>query len=96
MKVDSMALAKEVRAHALRMVTRAKASHIGSALSIVDIVAVLYGGVMNVDPAQPDLPMRDRYILSKGHACVAIYGALAARGFFPVAELDTYGQDHSN
>jgi len=94
--IDSKALAKEIRAHALRMVARAKASHIGSALSIADIVAVLYGGVMNIDPARPDLPARDRYILSKGHACVAVYGALAARGFFPVAELETYGQDNSN
>lgn len=96
MAIDSAVLAKEIRSHALRMVTRAKASHIGSALSIADIVAVLYGGVMHVDPAKPDLPERDRYILSKGHACVAVYGALAARGFFPVAELETYGQDHSN
>ena len=96
MTADSRILAKETRAHALRMVTRAKASHIGSALSIADIVAVLYGGVMRIDPARPDLPARDRYILSKGHACVAVYGALAARGFFPVTELETYGQDFSN
>ena len=77
------------------MVARAKASHIGSALSIADIVAVLYGSVLNVDPSQPKLASRDRFILSKGHACVAVYAALAARGFFPKDDLLTYGQDHS-
>jgi transketolase len=88
-------LALEVRRLAIEMVTRAKASHIGSALSIADIVAVLYGSVLNVDPAQPKLVSRDRFILSKGHACVAVYAALAARGFFPKDDLLTYGQDHS-
>ena len=62
------------------MVTRARASHIGSALSITDIVAVLYGRVLRVDPSAPDHPERDRFILSKGHACVAVYAALAETG----------------
>lgn len=88
--------AKKIRSHALRMVARAKASHIGSALSISDILAVLYARVLRVDSANPERPGRDRFILSKGHACVAVYGALAEQGFFPVAELETYGQDHSN
>jgi transketolase len=88
-------LALEVRRLSIEMVARAKASHIGSALSIADIVAVLYGSVLNVDPSQPKLASRDRFILSKGHACVAVYAALAARGFFPKDDLLTYGQDHS-
>lgn len=88
-------LASEVRGLALQMVARAKASHIGSALSIADIVAVLYGSVLNVDPTEPKLTTRDRFILSKGHACVALYATLAARGFFPKDDLLTYGQDHS-
>jgi transketolase len=88
-------LAKAVRRHALRMVTAAKASHIGSALSIADIVAVLYGHVMTVDPGDPAAPVRDRFILSKGHACTAVYAALAERGFFPLNDLLRYGQDHS-
>ncbi len=92
---DTLALATTIRRHALRMVHRAKASHIGSALSIADIVAVLYGGAMHVDPARPRAPERDRFILSKGHACVAVYAALAARGFFPEDDLLRYGQDHS-
>lgn len=90
------AFAKKIRSLALQMVTRAKASHIGSALSITDILAVLYAKVLRVDPAQPEMPSRDRFILSKGHACVAVYAALAERGFFPASELETYGQDHSN
>jgi transketolase len=92
---DTRALAREIRADALRMVHRAKASHIGSALSIADIVAVLYGDVMAADPRAPRAASRDRFILSKGHACVAVYAALAARGFFPREELLRYGQDHS-
>jgi transketolase len=88
-------LATEIRRLSLEMVTRAKASHIGSALSIADIVAVLYGAVLKHQPSNPALPERDRFILSKGHACVAVYAALAARGFFPKTELQTYGQDHS-
>jgi transketolase len=92
----STKLAAEVRRQALRMVHRARASHIGSALSIADIVAVLYGNVMHVDPLNPRDTTRDRFILSKGHACVAVYAALAARGFFPLEDLLRYGQDHSD
>ena len=87
MTMDTHALARTIRRDALRMVHRARASHIGSALSIADIVAVLYGGVLDVDPANPALATRDRFILSKGHACVAVYAALAARGFFAQEEL---------
>jgi transketolase len=93
--VDTRTLAKHIRADALKMVARAKASHIGSALSVADIVAVLYGSVLNVDPATPDWSDRDRFLLSKGHACVAVYAALARRGFFPLDMLETYGEDHS-
>lgn len=89
-------LATTIRRHAVRMVHRAKASHIGSALSIADIVAVLYGDVLHVDPKEPRLATRDRFILSKGHACVAVYAALAARSFFSEDELLKYGQDHSD
>ncbi len=93
--LESQELAVRMRVQALQMVHRAKASHIGSALSICDIVAVLYGQVMRVDPKQPDAPNRDRFILSKGHACVAVYAALAESGFFPPEDLLKYGQDHS-
>lgn len=94
--MTSTQLAKTIRTLSLQMVTRAKASHIGSALSIADIVAVLYANVLRVDPSQPKFSDRDRLILSKGHACVAVYAALAAKGFFPISELETYGLDQSN
>lgn len=92
---DSRTLAKNIRVQALQMVHQARASHIGSALSICDIVAVLYEQIMHVDPKQPKLNNRDRFILSKGHACVAVYAALAETGFFPREDLLQYGQDHS-
>lgn len=92
---DFRTLAKNIRVQALQMVHQARASHIGSALSICDIVAVLYGQIMHVDPKQPKLNNRDRFILSKGHACVAVYAALAETGFFPREDLLQYGQDHS-
>jgi transketolase len=77
------------------MVTRARASHIGSALSIADIAAVLYGRTLRVDPTAPGHPERDRFILSKGHACVAVYAALAETGFIDPELLQTYGTDGS-
>lgn len=88
-------LALRIRRLALEMVTRARASHIGSALSITDIIAVLYGGVLRVNPVAPDDPNRDRFILSKGHACVALYAVLAETGFIDPALLETYGTDGS-
>jgi transketolase len=88
--------ATRIRRLALQMVARSKASHIASALSISDIIAVLYSEILQIDPRHPTMAERDRFILSKGHACVAVYAALADKGFFPVAELDTYGQDHAN
>jgi transketolase len=92
---DSKDLARRMRLQALQMVHRAKASHIGSALSICDVVAVLYAQVLKLDPNKPDAIERDRFILSKGHACVAVYAALAESGFFPLEDLMSYGRDHS-
>jgi transketolase len=88
-------VARAIRAHALRMVHRAGASHIGSCLSAADLLAVLFGHILSVDPRRPGDPDRDRFILSKGHAAAALYAALAERGFFPVAELDEYCRDGS-
>ncbi len=86
-------LAKAIRSHALRMVHKANASHIGTSLSMADILAVLYGSVLRVDPARPDWSDRDRFILSKGHGAAAVYAVLAEQGFFPLEWLDTYCQD---
>ena len=92
--IDTIALAKEMRVQALQMVHRARASHIGSALSICDIVAVLYWKVLRINPRQPAWADRDRFIRSKGHACVAVYKALAQLGLIERQGLLGYGQDH--
>jgi transketolase len=93
--METRRFARDIRIQALQMVHRAKASHIGGALSMADILAVLYGpeGLLNVDPSDPTRPARDRFILSKGHACTSLYAALALRGFIPLAELETYGRE---
>jgi transketolase len=87
---DPEDFARRIRAHALRMVFNARASHIGSCLSVADIIAVLYTRILRIDPSRPEFPERDRFILSKGHAAAILYAALAERGFFPVATLDSY------
>jgi transketolase len=78
------------------MTSRGGSSHVAAALSMADIVAVLYGGVLRVDPRDPKRPDRDRFILSKGHAGAAVYAALAETGFFPVEKLQTHYQDGSD
>lgn len=88
-------LAYRIRRHAIEMTHAAHASHIGSVLSVADIVAVLYGNVMKIFPNDPQNDGRDRFVLSKGHAGIAIYSVLAEMGFFPVEELDTYYQNGS-
>jgi transketolase len=93
---DTKALAREIRRHALRMTSTGGSSHIGSVFSMADIIAALYGAVLSVDPAQPAWPLRDRFILSKGHAGAGVYAALALRGFFPESKLDTHYQDGSH
>jgi len=92
-QTDVRRLAATIRAHALRMVHRANASHIGTCLSMADLLAVLYGKILRLDPARPDWPERDRFILSKGHGAAILYAVLAERGFFPVQWLDAYCQD---
>jgi transketolase len=92
---DTRALASRLRAHALRMTNRARASHIGSCLSMADILAVLYGSVLRVDPSQPLWLGRDRLIVSKGHAAAIVYAALAERGFIDPNILESYCSDGS-
>lgn len=83
--------ARDVRRIVLEQSKRANVGHIGSALSIADLVAALYGEVLRV--ADPDDPDRDRFILSKGHAVLAVYAALALRGWLPMTDLDRYCGD---
>jgi transketolase len=89
-------LARRLRLHALRMANRSKSSHVGSCFSLADILAVLYGAVLRVDPARPDWPARDRLIVSKGHGAAIVYAALAERGFFDLATLDSFCADGSD
>jgi transketolase len=92
-KTSSVQLASQIRAEAVKMVAKAKASHIGGALSMTDLLAVLYSDTLNVRPDEPDWADRDRFLLSKGHSCTSLYATLALRGFFPVSELSTYASD---
>jgi transketolase len=92
---DTLALASAIRRHALRMTHLGGSSHIGSVLSMADIVAVLYGCILRVRPGEPSWSERDRFILSKGHAGAGVYAALAELGFFPVEQLDLHCQDGS-
>jgi transketolase len=92
---DPREFARRIRAHALRMVHAAGASHIGGCLSMADILSVLYTRIVRVDPANPQRPDRDRFVLSKGHATAILYATLAEAGFFPLNELDTYCRDGS-
>jgi transketolase len=83
--------AVNVRKHILRMIKAGHAGHIGGAMSSADILTVLYFKIMHVDPRNPAWTDRDRFVLSAGHKCLALYGVLAERGFFDTAVLDTYG-----
>ncbi len=87
------AAAARLRGKVIEMSHAASSAHLASSLSCCDIVAAAYWGVCNIDPARPDDPLRDRFILSKGHAATALYAALAYRGFFPEALLATYCQN---
>lgn len=87
--------AARIRASVLRMSHAARGSHVGSSLSMADLLAVLYGGILRVDPTRPTWPDRDRFLLSKGHGAAAIYAALAGRGFFGQDWLETYCRDGS-
>ncbi len=90
------ALANKVRNHALDMTSRGGSSHIASVFSIADILACLYGELLNVNPQNPTDINRDRFILSKGHAGAGVYATLAECGFFSVELLATHYQDGSN
>jgi transketolase len=85
-------IADDLRCLAVQMIHTAGSGHAGGSLSSADIVAALYFSVLNVDPTQPEWPERDRFVLSKGHACPILYAALARRGYFPMDELGTLRQ----
>ncbi|MCI7605280.1 MAG: transketolase [Spirochaetales bacterium] len=87
--------AKEVRKTVLTMIHEAQSGHPGGSLSATDIVTALYFSEMNVDPSNPKNPDRDRFILSKGHACPVQYANLALKGFFPMETIYTLRKEGS-
>ena len=92
----SKQLANNIRKHAVTMTSLGGSSHIGSILSIADILAVLYGSILQVKAEEPRWIDRDRFILSKGHAGAGVYAALAESGFISVDKLKTHYQDGSD
>ncbi len=93
-------IARRVRCGVIEGTYHAKSGHPGGSLSIADILTYLYFEEMHIDPAQPKMPSRDRFVLSKGHTAPALYATLAARGYFPEGDLvtlrkiDSYLQGH--
>ena len=85
---DIRSLAKRIRKHSLRMTSTAGSSHIGTCLSMADILAVLYGSILKINPNNADDSARDRFILSKGHGAAAAYAVLAECGFIKISDLD--------
>lgn len=93
-KLDELSrLALDIRVATLKSLTGLGFGHYGGSMSVVETLAVLYGEVMRIDPADPDWPQRDNFVLSKGHAGPALYSILALKGYFPVEELATLNQN---
>jgi transketolase len=84
--------AEKIRLETLNCVAARGFGHLGGALSIVETLAVLYSGAMNINPQKPDWPDRDKLVMSKGHAGPALYAVLALKGFFPLEWLKTLNQ----
>lgn len=87
--------AVEVRKRTVEIVEKASGGHIGGSLSSVDILVALYFGIMNIDPGNPEMKGRDRFIMSKGHSVEGYYSTLEKRGFITSEMLDTYGKFNS-
>lgn len=92
---EIQSIADRLRRRTLDMVWHAQAGHPGGSFSLAEILACLYFRILRIDPARPDWPDRDRFILSKGHAAPIYYVTLAERGFFPPETLDTYDELNS-
>ena len=88
--------ATQIRIETVKQVGIRGFGHLGGSLSVTDVLAVLYGDVMKVDPSNPDWKDRDKLVVSKGHAGPAVYSALALKGFFPMDELKTLNQPGTN
>jgi transketolase len=87
-KLDARSQA--LRRTVIRTLAAGQRGHVGAAFSLIEILRVLYDDVMRYDAARPRWAERDRFILSKGHGCLALYAVLADKGFFPASELDKF------
>ncbi len=90
------AFAIKIRIETIKETADLGFGHLGGAMSVVELLAVLYGEVMKIDPKNPDWPDRDWLICSKGHAGPAVYAALALKGYFPLEELSTLNKPGTN
>ena len=88
---EMQAIARRIRGRLVQMSHKEQTPHLASSLSCVDILVAAYWGALAIDADQPHDPLRDRLILSKGHAATTLYAALQARGFFSEETLDSYG-----
>ncbi|MGE5615071.1 MAG: transketolase [Bacillota bacterium] len=86
----------DIRIETVKEIGEAGFGHIGGSASIADVLAVLYGGVMRIDPSNPNWEDRDWFVLSKGHSAPALYAALALKGYFPIEELKTLNKNGTN
>lgn len=93
--LDLKILAAKIRIGVFEAIGSYGVGHVGGSMSVADLLAVLYGGVAQVDPNNPTWPDRDRVVLSKGHAGPALYAALSLRGYFPADWLTTMNQGNS-
>lgn len=89
-------MAKQIRRDIITMLVESASGHPGGSLSAVEIVTALYFKEMRIDPANPRWPLRDRFVLSKGHAAPVLFSALAERGYFPKEELMTFRKINSH
>lgn len=86
---------RNLRRQMVKMLASARRGHVGSAFSVVEIIRVLFDDILKYDSKRPKWPDRDRFLLSKGHGCMALYVMLAEKGFFPESELWTFCHDGS-
>ncbi len=96
MNQDRVAICREIREETVRCIGAIGVGHIGGCLSLTEILGSLYFKHMNIDPQRPQMPGRDRLIVSKGHAGPAVYATLAVRGYFPREELLTLNAAGTN
>lgn len=88
-------ISKKLRVRILETSSNARIPHLGSCLSCIDILTSLYWHTLNINPKEPLDPLRDRFILSKGHGAPALFQVLAERGYFPISRLEDFGKPGS-